>query len=68
MPLDQYSHDDDDHKGDTKRRKDFDCPECNANNPYDDGFAPGDEIRCFYCGMEFKVELTGEGRWKFREM
>jgi transcription elongation factor Elf1 len=52
----------------TKRRKDFDCPECNANNPYDEGFGPGDEVRCFYCGMEYKVELTQEGKWRFREI
>ncbi len=51
-----------------KRRKEFDCPECNANNPYDDGFGPGDEVRCFYCGLEFKVEVNAEGKWKFREL
>ena len=51
-----------------KRRKDFDCPECNANNPYDEGFGPGDEIRCYYCGEEFKVEINSEGRWKYRPL
>jgi len=48
------------------RKTEFDCPECNANNPYDDGYGPGDEIRCYYCGAEFKVELSLEGRWKHR--
>jgi DNA-directed RNA polymerase subunit RPC12/RpoP len=47
-------------------RTEFDCPECSANNPYDDGYRPGDEIRCYYCGAEFKVELSLEGKWKYR--
>lgn len=50
------------------KRTEFDCPECSANNPYDDGYCPGDEIRCYYCGAEFKVELSLEGRWKYRLM
>jgi transcription elongation factor Elf1 len=67
--MDQYGSDDgDDSAGGPKRRKDFDCPDCNANNPADDGFAPGDEVRCNYCGMEYKVELSSEGRWRFREI
>jgi len=52
---------------DERRRKDFDCPECSANNPYDDGFGPGDEVRCYYCGAEFRVEVTEEGKWRYRE-
>lgn len=48
--------------------KEFDCPECNANNPYDDGIHAGDEVRCYYCGMEFRAEITGTGRWRFREI
>lgn len=50
------------------RGKDFECPSCSANNPYDDGFGAGDEIRCFYCGAEYKVELKDDGRFKFREV
>ena len=65
-------YDDDDQPagggGPSNRRKEFDCPECNANNPYDDGIAPGDEVRCYYCGAEFKAEVNQEGRWKFREV
>ncbi len=61
-------HDADDDEKDVDRRDDFDCPVCSANNPYDDGFKPGDEIRCFYCGQEFKVEKTAEGRWRYREI
>ncbi len=49
-------------------RTEFDCPECSANNPYDDGFRPGEEIRCYYCGAEFMVEINLEGKWKFRLM
>jgi len=46
----------------------FDCPVCSANNPYDEGFVEGDEVRCFYCGEEFKVTLTTSGRLKLREI
>ena len=48
-------------------KKDFDCPLCSANNPYDDGIRIGDEVRCFYCGAEFKVELKQDGKWRYRE-
>ena len=67
MPLDQYDDEDakpTDAKG--ARGKAFDCPDCSANNPYDDGFYAGDEIRCFYCGLEYKVEVRDDGRFKFR--
>ena len=70
MPIDQYEEDDRPSGEDLGRRrrfKDFDCPECNANNPWDDGFGNGDEIRCFYCGLEFKVEVTDSGRLRFKE-
>ncbi len=53
--------------GDAKRRKDFDCPDCNANNPYDDGIGPGDEVRCYYCGQEFRVEVNDSGRLRLKE-
>ncbi|NOZ88128.1 MAG: hypothetical protein GXP49_18100 [Deltaproteobacteria bacterium] len=47
----------------------FDCPVCDANNPYDDGFTDGDEIRCFYCGTIFKVHtLEGSNRFKLIEV
>lgn len=41
----------------------FDCPECDANNPWDDGFKTGSEVICHYCGQEFRV-LQAEGRSK----
>jgi transcription elongation factor Elf1 len=66
--LDSYD-DEAERSGDRARRiKEFDCPECNANNPYDDGIAPGDEVRCYYCGSEFEVELTEAGKWRFRSL
>ena len=59
--------DDDDDKPDDKSkvRFEFECPECNAHNPYHDGFSPGSEVLCFYCGQEFKV-VDIDGRWKFK--
>ena len=46
----------------------FDCPVCDANNPWDEGFKHGDEIRCHYCGADFKVKAyEGSNRFKLRE-
>jgi transcription elongation factor Elf1 len=68
------SHDEEDDRsepGETKGRRrtfqDFDCPSCNANNPYDDAFGDGDEVLCYYCGQEFKVQVDDEGRLRLRE-
>lgn len=70
MPIDPGYDDDDKPTGDAAGRErrfaDFDCPECSANNPWDDGFGDGDEIRCYYCGEEFKVVVTDGGRLKLR--
>ncbi len=52
--------------GRDRRFKDFDCPECAANNPFDDGFGDGDEVLCYYCGQEFKVEVNDSGRLKLK--
>ena len=70
MPVDQ-GYDEDDEKsesseGSSRRFGDFDCPDCSANNPYDDKFGDGDEIRCYYCGAEFRVTVTDSGRLKLR--
>ena len=46
--------------------KEFDCPSCNAHNPYDDGFTIDSEVLCFYCGTEFKVKLS-DGKVKLKE-
>jgi hypothetical protein len=53
--------------GANSRFKEFDCPTCNANNPTDPPFGNGDEVLCNYCGSEFSVKVTDEGRAKFRE-
>jgi DNA-directed RNA polymerase subunit RPC12/RpoP len=53
-------------EGSARRFNDFDCPDCSANNPYDDGFGDRDEIRCYYCGQEFLVHVTEEGRLRLK--
>jgi transcription elongation factor Elf1 len=71
MPLEYY--DDDDEKkelagtGVSARFKEFDCPSCNANNPADPPFGNGDEVLCNYCGTEFGVKVSEEGKAKFKE-
>jgi hypothetical protein len=72
MPFDP-GYDDDEPKevvgedaGKGRRFGDFDCPDCAANNPWDDGFGDGDEIRCFYCGQEYRVFVSDAGRLKLR--
>ncbi|HTN53190.1 MAG TPA: hypothetical protein VML50_12350 [Anaeromyxobacter sp.] len=69
MPIDHAYEDDDPPggaEGRSRRFKDFDCPDCAANNPYDDGFGHGDEVRCYYCGQEYKAEVNDSGRLKLR--
>ena len=68
MPFDPHAFDEDDLAPQPGARfRDFDCPVCNANNPYDESFGDGDEIRCFYCGQEFRVRLAGRG-FRLREL
>lgn len=67
MALKDHNYEEDDKQA-VDVRKDFDCPLCNANNPYDDGIKVGMEIRCFYCGAEFRVELKQDGKWRYREI
>ena len=72
MPYDPHADDEDERlpdgseAGRRRRFNDFDCPDCNANNPYDDGFGDGDEIRCYYCGQGFTVAVSEEGRLRLR--
>lgn len=71
MPIDPYDDDEKpsgDELGKARRFSDFDCPDCNANNPVDEAFGDGDEIRCYYCGVEFKVQVTEEGRLRLKEL
>lgn len=68
MGLRDYGDDD---GGESEKQKtffEFDCPECDANNPVDEGFSDGDEVRCYYCGLEYKALMQGSGRLKFREI
>jgi hypothetical protein len=53
-------------QGAKRRFKDFDCPDCSANNPWDESFGNNDEIRCFYCGTEFLAVVNEEGRLRLK--
>ena len=70
MPIDSYEDDDEkpvgEDLGKARRFGDFDCPDCNANNPYDDTFGDGDEVRCYYCGQEFRADVSEMGRLRLR--
>ena len=71
MPYDPAYDEEDkqesaDEAGQARRFNDFDCPECAANNPYDDGFGDGDEVLCYYCGQEFKAEVSDTGRLRLK--
>lgn len=70
------SWDDDDDGGSSSKKKDakgdkrfeFDCPNCNANNPWGDGFKDRDEVICHYCGSSFEARFGDAGKVKFREI
>lgn len=70
MPIDHGYEDDDrptgEDAGAERRFADFDCPDCAANNPYDDRFGDGDEVRCYYCGQEFRAQVTDAGRLRLK--
>jgi DNA-directed RNA polymerase subunit RPC12/RpoP len=74
MPVDQNYDEDEgpsptgEDAGTDRRFGDFDCPDCSANNPWDDGFGNGDEVRCFYCGQEFLATVNDSGRLKLRAL
>lgn len=40
------------------RWTEFECPECTANNPWDDGFGHGDELFCAWCGAVLLVKVV----------
>lgn len=67
-----YDEDDDDDQKKIKAEgnllKEFECPGCNAHNPCDERVpSRGLELRCHYCGVEYKVTVSDEGRFKFKE-
>lgn len=68
MPLDHYDDEDEKDGASSGNKKDFDCPECSANNPLDEVLKDGQEVLCNYCGCEFLVKVMDNGRFKFREV
>ncbi|HSP80572.1 MAG TPA: hypothetical protein VLQ93_18710 [Myxococcaceae bacterium] len=68
MALDYYEDDDEKDSRSGKGRRDFDCPDCNANNPLEEPLADGMEVLCNYCGSEFAVKALDDGRFKFKEL
>ena len=69
MPLDKNAEEED-LREDRRRRAytDYDCPSCNANNPTEMALRDGDETRCNYCGTEYKVRITDDGRLRLKEL
>jgi hypothetical protein len=53
-------------QGSKRRFNEFDCPECNANNPVDGTFGDEDEITCNYCGQELKAHVDDDGRLRLK--
>ena len=69
MPHDQF-HDDDDDKElapGAQTFKEWECPGCNAHNFSDPPMGQGDEVLCNYCGVEYRVKVSDEGKLKLRE-
>jgi hypothetical protein len=68
MGMQDYGGDSGGRDEDKKRVFDeFDCPDCDANNPYDEGFVAGDEVRCYYCGNLYKVMVNDSGKVTYKE-
>ncbi len=44
----------------------FECPECTAENPLEDGFTYGDEVFCYWCGCRFTVRKMAAEDEKYR--
>jgi len=49
-----------------RRFKEFECPDCAANNPVDDGFGNGEEVTCNYCGQEYRAVVNDDGKLKLK--
>ena len=68
MPHDQFEDDDDKELAPgTQTFKEWECPGCDANNPADPPIGTGDEALCNYCGVEYRVTVTDEGKLKLRQ-
>ena len=46
----------------------YDCPSCNANNPWPDGLHEADEVHCHYCGTSYVVRISDGGKLKLKEL
>ncbi|HJL43183.1 MAG TPA: hypothetical protein RMG48_17890 [Myxococcales bacterium LLY-WYZ-16_1] len=44
----------------------FECPECTAHNPWDDGFTWGDELFCSWCGCRLRVKRVDSEDGRYR--
>lgn len=53
-------------EGRQRRFKEFDCPDCGANNPHDDTFGDADVLTCNYCGQEYLAVVNNDGRLKMK--
>ena len=71
MPVDLNQSDEEDAdqraEGTKSRFKEFECPDCSANNPCDPPFGQGDELICNYCGSQFVAKVSDAGKLKLRE-
>jgi uncharacterized Zn-finger protein len=61
--------DDDQRRGQVQGTQlfEFDCPGCNANNPWPDGFRDREEVTCHYCGVAYRVAISDGGKLRLRE-
>ena len=54
----------------TKKKKanwtEFECPECDAHNPWDIGFTYRDELFCAWCGAVFIVRKVASDEDKYK--
>ena len=68
MPTDWDDDDDKPANPKVKKRFEFECPGCNALNPWPDGFKDREEVQCHYCGLTYEARMQDDGRLKFREL
>jgi ribosomal protein S27E len=73
MPLkDHSSFDDDDEKTYVPPQKarffEFECPLCDAHNPWPDGFGHKEEVNCLYCGSALEARVNDDLKVVFREL
>ncbi len=71
MVQEYDSSDDDDgpKRGGGRALRDWDCPDCSANNPCDEKVSEkGVELRCNYCSNEYRITVGDDGKLKFKEI